>query len=78
MARIDRIFITTEWDCSFLLAKLKCLDRVPSDHNPLVVEVGSNSFFSKKSFRFENWWLNMDSFSMIDLERERKSIQLIY
>lgn len=50
MARMDRIFITTEWECSFPLAKVRYLDRLPSDHNPLLVEAGANSFFGKKTF----------------------------
>jgi hypothetical protein len=45
MAKIDRIFVYTEWDSGFPLAIVKCLDRVPSDHNPLVLEFGSNVFF---------------------------------
>jgi len=32
MARIDRVFITTEWDCSFPSTKVKCLDRIPTIH----------------------------------------------
>ena len=48
MAKIDRIFVTTEWDRGFPLAKVKCLDRVPSDHNPLLLETGDNVFFFGK------------------------------
>jgi hypothetical protein len=45
MAKIDRIFMSTEWYSGFPLPIVKCLDRVPSDHNPLVLEFGSNIFF---------------------------------
>ena len=55
MAKIDRIFVSTEWDSGFPLATVKCLDRFPSDHNPLVLETGSNVFFGKKCFRFKKW-----------------------
>jgi hypothetical protein len=65
MARIDRVFISTEWECSFPLAKMRGLDRLPSDHNPLLVEAGTNLCFGKKHFRFEKWWLNMESFSQV-------------
>jgi hypothetical protein len=65
MARIDRVFITTEWDCSFPSTKVRCLDRLPSDHNPLVVEVGTNLSYGRKKFRFEKWWLSIDIFSKI-------------
>jgi endonuclease/exonuclease/phosphatase family metal-dependent hydrolase len=35
MAKIDRVFITTNWGFTFPLARIKTLDRLPSDHNPL-------------------------------------------
>jgi len=57
MAKIDRIFVSTDWDSGFPLASVKCLDRFPSDHNPLVLDTGPNVFFGKKRFRFEKWWL---------------------
>ena len=62
MAKIDRIFVSTEWDSGFPLASVKCLDRFPSDHNPLVLDTSSNVFFGKKRFRFEKWWLYQDGF----------------
>jgi len=57
--------MTTKWDSGFPLASVKRLDRIPSDHNPLVLETGSNVFFGKKRFRFEKWWLYQEGFSDI-------------
>ena len=57
LAKIDRIFATTAWEAAFPLATMKALDRLPSDHNPLVLNVGDNVSFGKKRFRFEKWWL---------------------
>jgi hypothetical protein len=54
--------MTTKWDSGFPLASVKRLDRIPSDHNPLVLETGSNVFFGKKRFRFEKWWLYQEGF----------------
>lgn len=34
MARLDRIFVSTDWETHFPLARVKALDRLPSDHNP--------------------------------------------
>lgn len=48
IARIDRIFITTEWDAAFPLARVKALDRPPSDHNPLLLNSRDNMHFGKK------------------------------
>jgi hypothetical protein len=42
---------------TFPTARVKALDRVPSDHNPLLVDVDDNVFYGKKMFRFEKWWL---------------------
>ena len=40
--------------------------RVPSDHNPLLLETGDNVFFLvKKRFRLEKWWLQQDTFTKI-------------
>lgn len=48
MARIDRVFVSTAWDVVFPLARVKALNRPPSDHNPLLVDSGDNTFFGKK------------------------------
>jgi hypothetical protein len=64
-AKIDRIFVTTEWESAFPLSSVKALERLPSDHNPLVLNTGDNVSFGKKRFRFEKWWLEKDSFRAI-------------
>jgi endonuclease/exonuclease/phosphatase family metal-dependent hydrolase len=53
MAKIDRIFVTTEWESVFPLVRVKALERPPSDHNPLLINSGDNTHFGKKRFRFE-------------------------
>ena len=65
MARIDKIFVSTEFELAFPLAKMKALDRTPSDHNPLLVQLGDNAFYGKKRFRFEKWWLLEESFTEV-------------
>jgi hypothetical protein len=62
MAKIDRIFVTTEWESAFPLARVKALERPPSDHNPLLVNSGDNTHFGKKRFRFKKCWLEKDNF----------------
>lgn len=63
-AKIDRIFVSTEWESAFPLSSIKALE-LPSDHNPLVLNIGENVSFGKKRFRFEKWWLEKDSFRAI-------------
>ena len=62
MAKIDRIFVSTSWEIASPLVRVKALDRLPSDHNPLVLDSRNNMSFGKKCFRFEKWWLEKESF----------------
>jgi hypothetical protein len=65
MAKIDRVFVSTDWEAAFPLASVKALDRPPSDHNPLLLNVGDNMHFGKKKFRFEKLWLEKAEFKDI-------------
>jgi hypothetical protein len=62
LAKIDRIFVSNDWDGSFPMSCVKALERLPNDHNPLLLDSGDNISFGKKRFRFENWCLEKDSF----------------
>jgi hypothetical protein len=55
LARLDRIFVSTDWSMNFPLARVKTLDRLPSDHNPLLMDSGDSMARPKKKFRFEKW-----------------------
>lgn len=59
------IFVTTDWESDFPLARVKSLDRQPSDHNPLMLDTGDNGYFGKQIFCFEKWWLQKESFVKI-------------
>lgn len=48
MSRIDTVFVSTNRESKFPLVRVKALDRVPSDHNPLVLDTGDNTFFWEK------------------------------
>lgn len=52
MAKLHRIFVPTSRDVVF--ARVKLLDRPPSDHNPLLPDFEDNHSTGKKRFRFEN------------------------
>jgi hypothetical protein len=54
MARIDRVFLSTDLEATFPLARVKALDRIPSDHNPLLVDLGDNMFYVKKGLDLRN------------------------
>jgi hypothetical protein len=65
LARLDRIFVSTDWDANFPLTRVKALDRTPSDHNPLLIDTGTSMDRPKTKFRFEKWWLEKESFKDI-------------
>jgi hypothetical protein len=50
------------------LARVKTLERPPSDHNPLVLNSGDNMHFGRKRFRFEKWWLSREDFKEVVLK----------
>ncbi|KAJ1291702.1 hypothetical protein BS78_02G335900 [Paspalum vaginatum] len=64
-AKLDRILVSPSWDTVFPLARVRLLDRLPSDHNPLLLDMGSNMFFGKKKFRFEKGWLEQEDFGEV-------------
>jgi hypothetical protein len=51
-----------DWSINFPLTRVKTLDRLPSDHNPLLMDSGDSTDRTKKKFRFEKWWLEKESF----------------
>jgi hypothetical protein len=62
MSKIDRIFVSTDWDTVFPLAKVVALVKGTSDHNPLLLSSGDECAMGKKRFRFEKWWLQREDF----------------
>jgi hypothetical protein len=62
LAKLDRFVVSTSRDLTFPLSRVKALDRIPSDHNPILVDTGDNVARPKKKFRFEKWWLKKESF----------------
>jgi endonuclease/exonuclease/phosphatase family metal-dependent hydrolase len=52
-AKIDRLFVSNDWEASFPMSCVKALQRLPSDHNPLLLDSGDNISFGKKRFRFK-------------------------
>jgi hypothetical protein len=65
MAKLDRVFVSTEWERAFPLVKVLSLPNNISDHTPLLVDSGENCAFGRKKFRFEKWWLEREDFTSI-------------
>jgi hypothetical protein len=65
LAKLDRIIATTDWEANFPLSKVKTLDRIPSDHNPLLLDTGTDMSIPKKKFRLEKWWLEKENFKEV-------------
>jgi hypothetical protein len=65
LAKLDRIFISTEWESAFPLVRVKGLAKNTSDHSPLLLDLGENCEKGVKKFRFEKWWLEREDFKDI-------------
>jgi endonuclease/exonuclease/phosphatase family metal-dependent hydrolase len=52
--RIDRVFVTSEWEDFFLNNDLQALSSLCSDHAPLLLCMG-NAFKAKKRFHFRSF-----------------------
>lgn len=65
MARLDRIFVSTDFDRTSPLAMMQALCEEGSGHVPLVVNLRDNTASTKKQFRFEKWWLEREDFKDI-------------
>jgi hypothetical protein len=65
LPKLDRIFVSTEWDQSFPLAKVVGLGKGISDHSPFLIDSSENCARGKKKFRFEKWWLERADFSYL-------------
>ncbi len=61
MSRIDHFLFTLEWEESFGSISQKRLDRLNSDHFPIMLECCS-FHQRRRPFRFENMWLKADGF----------------
>jgi hypothetical protein len=65
MSKIDRIFVSTEFEALFPLASARALPRIGSDHTPIVWDSGIGNPPKKSSFKFEKWWLSRPDFKDI-------------
>jgi hypothetical protein len=63
MAKLDKIFISTEWEKATV--RVASLEKSISDHTPLLIESGDNCFAIKKKSDFEKWWLERPEFKEI-------------
>jgi hypothetical protein len=61
-AKLDREFVSTDWEAAFPLARVVALEKGISGHAPLLVEFGVNMTIGKIKFRFEKWWLERPDF----------------
>jgi hypothetical protein len=62
--KLDRVFISTEWEAAFPLVRVVRLAKSISDHVPLLVDTGGDCTKMKK-FRTEKWWLERNDFKEV-------------
>jgi hypothetical protein len=72
--KLDRILSSIEWEQKFPLVTVRALRRSGSDHTPLILDTGEQSFSDNRStFSIVLAWLKKDGFLDI-VKRERPSI----
>jgi hypothetical protein len=64
MSRIDRVLLSQDWNVSWGNPNVWVLPRDVSDHCPIVVRY-SDSDWGPKPFRFNNFWLQNQSFKRL-------------
>lgn len=61
--KLDRVLMTTEWESKYPLVSVQALDRVLSDHTPLLLDTGSAAFSGNPAqFKLELGWFLRDDF----------------
>jgi hypothetical protein len=65
LAKLDRVFASTEWERAFPLVRVSALPKEISDNTPLLVDFGDNFSFGKKKFRLQKWWIEISDFKDI-------------
>ena len=65
LVRLDRCFVSLDWDTVFPNTTLRSLSRFASDHVPLVA-TASTSIPRSVCFRFENSWMHHRHFPPLD------------
>ncbi|KAG5594744.1 hypothetical protein H5410_035976 [Solanum commersonii] len=60
-ARLDRFLFSEEWNEEFKNIKQTTLQKVTSDHTPILLQSG-NWEPRRSYFKFENWWLQTEGF----------------
>ncbi|RVW86319.1 Transposon TX1 uncharacterized 149 kDa protein [Vitis vinifera] len=69
-SRIDRFFISEDWETHFQGAIQTVLAKPISDHTPILLD-GGGMRRGPTPFRFENMWLKSEGFKEIDLEKQK-------
>ena len=59
---MDRCLGNAEWCAAFPTMVVHHLPMMRSDHAPILAILQTTHTYSKKPFRFENWWLLEDDF----------------
>jgi hypothetical protein len=60
--KLDRVFMSTNWEAAFPLVRVTGLTKNISDHVSLLIDYGGEFLKGKKKFRFEKWWLEREDF----------------
>jgi hypothetical protein len=61
LVRLDRVFVTVDWEELHSSCMLRCLATVVADHCPLLLDC-TTKCTGRRRFQFERFWLKLDGF----------------
>lgn len=64
LARLDRVFCSSDWEEMHSSCSLRCLSSVISDHCPLLLDCTPVAA-GRGRFQFEQFWMNLDGFEEV-------------
>jgi hypothetical protein len=64
LVRLDRVFVTVDWEELQSSCSLCCLATVVADHCPLILDCSPQPV-GRKRFQFEQFWLKLNGFKEV-------------
>jgi hypothetical protein len=68
-SNLDKVLVNREWEQHYPKVRVMTLTRVGSDHNPILLDDGSEGVKVKRWFIFESTWLSNAEFKKKLIER---------
>jgi hypothetical protein len=64
LVRLDKVFVTADWEELYSGCTLRCLATVIADHCPFILDC-SGQVVRRKRFQFERFWTKLEGFNEV-------------